>query len=259
MVGTAFAGRSSLAASLESRGCRDVTAVSLPGSKGALDGYLAVPDGTGPWPGVVVIHDALGMTADLRGQCDWLAGAGFVAVGPDLYSWGRKFSCMRATFSDLTSRRGRAFDDIDAVRGWLADRDDCTGSIGVIGYCMGGAFSLLLAVDHDFSASSVNYGGVPADAADYLAGACPIVGSFGAKDRMLKGAAAKLESALGDLDVAHDVKEYPLVGHSFLNDHQGGAGVLLKVVGPLMGVGHDPTAVADARARIEAFFHQHLD
>ena len=138
---------------------------------------------------VVVIHDALGMTADLRGQCDWLAGSGFRTVGPDLYSWGRKLSCIHTTFSDLTSRRGRAFDDIDAVRGWLADRRPTAPEASVSSATAWAAPSpLLLAVGHDFSASSVNYGGVPNDAADYLAGACPIVGSFG-EDRMLEGAA----------------------------------------------------------------------
>ena len=236
-----------------------MTAVSLPGSKGALDGYLAVPDGTGPWPGVVVIHDALGMTADLRGQCDWLAGAGFVAVGPDLYSWGRKFSCMRVR--SPTSRLGGDGPSTTSMRCGDGSPTETTAPDASVSSATAWAAPSRSSWPWATTSplSSVNYGGVPADVADYLAGACPIVGSFGAKDRMLKGAAAKLESALGDLDVAHDVKEYPLVGHPFLNDHQGGAGVLLKVVGPLMGVGHDPTAVADARGRIEAFFHQHLD
>ena len=70
--------------------------------------------------------------------------------------------------------------------------------------------------------SSVNYGTAPKDAytAGFLRQACPIVGSYGGKDRTLRGAADRLERALTAVGVDHDVKEYPEAGHSFLNDHE---------------------------------------
>src|SRR3954469_21015123 len=113
-------------------------AILLPGE---VKAHLATPPvGEGPWPGVVVLHEVFGLNDDVRQQADRLAAAGHLAVAVDLYSAGGAWRCIRATFRALADGRGKAFEDIEAVRRWLQQRPDCTGRAGVIGFCMGGGF-----------------------------------------------------------------------------------------------------------------------
>ncbi|MBL7492486.1 dienelactone hydrolase family protein [Frankia sp. AgB1.9] len=231
-------------------------AVTIPGGTTTpeLGGYLATPSaGSGPWPGIVIAHDAFGLTDNARGHADRLAAAGYVTVVPNLYSAGG-LRCVRATIRAAVAGTGAAHADLEAVRAYLAARDDCTGRIGVVGFCMGGGFALMAAT-RGFDASAPNYGMLPkGDLDELLAGACPVVASYGARDLGLRGAAAKIETALTTAGAPHDVKEYPKAGHSFMDRYP----VLSGPVGKVIGMHHDGPAAEDAWRRILDFFGEHL-
>lgn len=235
----------------------DLTGMSTArGGSAPLHGYVATPEREGPWPGVVMIHEVFGLDDQMRRHADRLARAGYLTLAVDLFSAGGTFRCLIATMRALSQGQGRALVDIETARQWLSDSPQCTGRIGVVGFCMGGGFALLTA-NSGFAAAAPNYGRLPGDLDAALAGACPIVGSYGGRDRTLKNAAAQLETALTDHGIVHDVKEYAGAGHAFLNDAPVGPRVLQPLF-RVAGVGPDPEASADAWLRIEAFFEQHL-
>lgn len=236
----------------------DIDLPSAPGGSEGLTGVLAVPDGRGPWPGVVLVHEAYGVNEVMRRQVAHVASLGYLALMPDLYSQGGARRCLAATFRALRSGEGRAFVDIESARSLLAARDDSTGKVGVLGFCMGGGFALLAASGHGFDASSSNYGVLPKDLDDDLRGACPIVGSYGGRDGSLRGATAKLEDSLTRLGVVHDLKEYPAAGHSFLNDEESGPAAVRLLTKRILHAGPEPASAADAWRRIDAFFREHL-
>ena len=223
---------------------------------GEMPAYLAMPAGEGPWPGVVVIHDALGLSRDTREQADWLAGEGFLAVAPDLFFWGSRAVCLWSLI-----RGWRPLGDLDLTRAWLAERGECTGRVGVIGFCMGGGFALMLAPDHDFAAASVNYGGLDDETERALPRACPIVASYGARDRWpgVRNIPARLEPVLAASGIDHDIKVYPGAGHGFLNKH-GPSDLTFgdRLLARLVAAGYHEPSAEDARVRILAFFRQHL-
>jgi len=241
----------------------------MPGSAeqlqvGTLDGSslraeFFMPAGKGPHPGVVVLHESFGLNGDIRRIAARFADAGYAALAPDLYSHGTRIVCLSRVIVDMLSGGvAREIADIQAAREALAARVEVDAQrIVVAGFCQGGGFALVAGTRPGFSAAAVNYGTVPADRSK-LDGVCPVVASYGAKDRVVgRHMAERLERHLSALGVPHDVKTYDGAGHSFFSRVDGWQGWLARVPTP-MAVGHDEQAAEDGWRRMLAFFDEHV-
>jgi carboxymethylenebutenolidase len=231
-----------------------VEEISLQAPGGALRAAVARPTTSGPWPGVVVLHEAFGLTDDIVAHAERFAQHGYLAIAPDLFSWGSPVRCLVACFAAMLRGSGRPLDAVEAARAWLAAQPGCSGRVGVIGFCMGGGFALVVAPRFPFAAAAPNYGYVPFDAERALAGACPIVASYGARDFPMRGMARRLDSALTTLGIDHDVKEYADASHSFLNHHDGWKAIVDRI----SGMGYHEASAEDAWRRIINFFERHV-
>src|SRR5260370_21520039 len=86
----------------------DMTELSILTPHHRLKAYLATPQGAGPWPGVIVLHDIFGLTDVTRGHADSLAMEGYLAVAPDLFSCGGRARCIRALLVGPAARNSPA-------------------------------------------------------------------------------------------------------------------------------------------------------
>jgi carboxymethylenebutenolidase len=239
---------------------RSNVAIPLPGG-GGLDGVLALPAGTCEtgWPGVIVLHEVFGPQPEILDVADRFAERGYAALAPDLFSAGARLACLtRAMLESSRGRPGTITAAVEASRAWLASRPEIDAErLAIIGFCMGGGFALTYAAGSPpgLRAAAVNYGQVPADA-ELLRGVCPVVASYGGRDRIVGPAGERLREHLSQLGVDHDVKTYPDAGHSFMTAGHHPVGRLVFLP---MRLGYQPRAAEDAWARVFAFFQRHIE
>ena len=170
-----------------------MTTIDVETREGPVQALLDVPEGPGPWPGVVLVHDAIGYGADMRAVSRRVAAAGYLALSPNLYSRGGRARCITRVFRELLTKRGRALEDILAARDHLLAMPECSGTVGIAGFCMGGQFALIMG-PKGFGACAPFYGvPLPRDLEQTLSGSCPIVASFGGRDPLGVGAGGRFD------------------------------------------------------------------
>lgn len=214
--------------------------------------HIARPKGAEPFPALMVFHEAFGLNDDIRRIADRFASNGYVTVAPDLIGGG--FGCLVKVFRDLARGDGPTFDKARASIDYLASQSDVDESrLGLVGFCMGGDFALALAIDDRVRVTASNYGKAPDDA--HIEKLCPVVASYGKKDKIFRNNATRLETVLTAAGIENDIKLYPDVGHSFINDY---APWYTAIMGPVMAVGYHHDEAEDAWSRMLAFFEIQL-
>ena len=221
-----------------------VTFASLGGDG---SGYLAVPAGAGKKPAVIVIQEWWGLNDWVRQQADRFAQQGYVALAVDLYRGKVGTTMEEAHELSRALPEDRAMADLKAGFNYLASRPDVDPNrIGVIGWCMGGGYSLGLATaEPRLHATVINYGRLVMDPATIAKISSPILGNFGADDKGIPPEDVnKFDAALKSAGKQSDIKIYPGAGHAFMN--------------PNNKSGYNEAAAADAQARIDRFFAEKL-
>jgi carboxymethylenebutenolidase len=151
----------------------------------SMPGLLITPDGQpGPRPGALLIYEAFGMNDEMsRVAADLADEGGWTVLIPDLFAPRRKPLCVARCIRTVATGRGEPLHDLDAARRYLVDLPEVDGErIGVIGFCLGGGFALLLAMTGRYRASAPFYGLAPKN----MPRSCPVVASYGARDLILK-------------------------------------------------------------------------
>jgi carboxymethylenebutenolidase len=222
--------------------------VSYKSGAETVSGLLVTPEGKGPFPAVVVIHEWWGLDNWVKDQARALAKQGYAALALDLYR-GRVTDKQEEAHQLMSGMpQDRAMRDLEAAVAYLKARKDVRGDrIGSIGWCMGGKFSLLLATEEPALAAAVAYyGAPPSDEAAIARIKAPVLGNFGGEDKGPSPEQVKaFEAAMKKAGKSVDVKIYPGAGHAFAN-----------VNNPWKG--YREGAAKDAWGRTVAFFARHL-
>ncbi|HEX9672508.1 MAG TPA: dienelactone hydrolase family protein [Burkholderiales bacterium] len=218
-----------------------------PHGSGTMRGYFARPAAaTGKLPGVLVIHENRGLSPYIEDVARRLAVEGYVAFAPDALTpvggYPGDEDKARALFATLD--RKKQPEDMVAGAGFLKSRPECSGRIGAVGFCQGGAIANLLAVRLPDLAAAVPFYGTQPSAADTAKIKAPLLIHYAEHDDRVNAGWKPFERALKANGVRYEMHVYPGTQHGFHNDTT---------------PRYDEAAAKLAWSRTLAFFKRHLN
>jgi carboxymethylenebutenolidase len=190
----------------------------LPGDPSTV-GYLAVPEGPGPFPALVIIHEWNGLVDRVREVADDFAAEGYVTLAADLFS-GRTGSNPQENTALVQSARSdmaKVIANLNGAVAYLKARPDVTGRVGAMGWCFGGGIALSFGLDGEqHEATAIFYGGLVDDPAVLARMSHEVYGTFA---RLDDGPSPEqvdaFERALRAAGIENDLHIYDAVDHGF--------------------------------------------
>ncbi len=185
----------------------------------ATRGYLAVPEGEGPFPSLVLIHEWNGLVDRVRQVADAFAAEGYVALAVDLYS-GRTGSSSdenRALTQEVRSDEATMIANLDEAARFLRARPDVTGKVAAMGWCFGGGVALSFALGgENHEGTAIFYGSLVDDPEVLSSITHEVYGTFAALDRGIPpDQVNRFEAALRGIGIENDIHIYDDVHHGF--------------------------------------------
>lgn len=210
-----------------------------------LQGFIARPETENPVPAVIVIHEIFGLNDNIRDITRRFAREGYAALAVDLFSGRNKALCivklmgsmLRGKTDHMGTRDLKAALDYFSKQPYVDEK-----RVGAIGFCMGGGFAIAWAIEDDRLKTIAPFYGTNPKPIQKVNKLCPTVGSYPEQDFTAK-AGKKLNAALDETSIPHDIKIYPGAKHSFMNDK---------------GKAYDQESATDAWERTLHFFQQHI-
>ncbi|GHO42813.1 carboxymethylenebutenolidase [Ktedonospora formicarum] len=219
--------------------------IAFPSGEREVLGYLARPEGDGPFPSVIIIHEIYGLTDNIKNIAHRFAEEGYAALAVDLFSGRNRTVCMFRFMGQMIfkSQNNESLHDLQSSLTFLETRPEVDKErIGAIGFCMGGGFAIAWACNDERLKVVAPFYGMNPRPLESVKRSCPVVGSYPEND-FTASQGRKLEQKLKEYTISHDIKIYPEAKHSFFNEQ---------------GQAYQAEASQDAWQRVLTFFSTHI-
>ena len=204
----------------------ELTNTTVPGVNGGPDvrAYVARPEGDGPFPAVIMIHEFYGLRESIVGKADLLAKEGYIVIAPDTFRGATTSWIPRAIYQVITTKPEDVNADLDSIYVWLESQADVDANrIAIAGFCYGGRTSLVYSLHNNkLAATVIFYGSPETDPAVLKNLPGPVLGIFGDADQSIPVEEANaFDQALGEAGVVHTISIYAGQPHAFVEDAAG--------------------------------------